>query len=182
MIRKPVRLIFYLLFSLVILTACAKLTENTTPPASPLETQPPPTDTVIPPTPSQSALVTKPGLISGKVDIGGRNLYIICMGEGHPTVIFEAGLGADYSVYAGALAEVSKHTLACAYDRAGLDKSDPSPVGPRTSQDMVNDLHVLLTNAPIPGPYIRGSFAGWSQHPPIYQPVPAGRGWIGIRR
>jgi hypothetical protein len=47
------------------------------------------------------------------------------------------------------LTEVSKHTLACAYDHAGLDKSDPATTLPQTSQDMVNDLHALLTNAPV---------------------------------
>jgi pimeloyl-ACP methyl ester carboxylesterase len=161
MMQKPVQLVFYILVSLALLTACGKTTEITTPPESskdiqvlPAKTQSPLTDTLVPPKPTQSTLEIKPGLISGYVDMGGRNLYIICLGEGTPTVIFEAGLGADHSTWYGALAEVSKHTLACAYDRAGLGKSDPSPKGPRTIQDMVDDLHALLTDAPIPGPYI----------------------------
>lgn len=161
MIRKLFRLMFCILFLITILVACA--TPTTTPTATPN----PPTPTVTPiptkptvapisPTPilTQPALVVKPGSITGNVDIGGRSLYILCMGEGSPTVIFESGWGMDYSYWGDGLAEVSKHTLACAYDRAGLDKSDPATTFPRTSQDMVNDLHALLTNASIPGPYI----------------------------
>ena len=160
MIQKPVQLVFNILVSLALLTACGKTTEITHPTSYkdnqvlPTKTQSPLIDTLVPPKPTHPPLEIKPGLISGYVDVGGRSLYIICMGEGSPTVIFEAGLGVDHSFYAGALTEVSKHTLACAYDRAGLDKSDPSPKGPRTIQDMVDDLHALLTNAPIPGPYI----------------------------
>ncbi len=115
-----------------------------------------PTATSIPPTPmlAQPALVIKPGSIAGMVDIGGRSLYVICLGEGSPVVIFEAGWGGDYSNWSKALAEVSNYTQACVYDRAGLGHSDPATEFPRTSQDMVNDLHALLTKAPIPGPYI----------------------------
>jgi pimeloyl-ACP methyl ester carboxylesterase len=115
-----------------------------------------PTATPIPPTPTlaQPGLVIQPGSLAGKVDIGGRNLYIICLGEGSPTVIFEAGWGGDWSNYSKAITAVSKHTTACGYDRAGLGQSDPITTKPRTSQDMVGDLHALLTNAPIPGPFI----------------------------
>lgn len=156
MIRKPVRLIFSILFSITILAACTAPTPAAT--VTPIPTTPTlvPTVTPIPPTPTtiQPELVVKPGSISGMVDIGGRSIYIICKGEGSPTVIFETGWGNDYSSWGAALTQVSKHTLACAYDRAGLDKSDPPTTLPRTSQDMVDDLHALLTNAPIPGPYI----------------------------
>jgi hypothetical protein len=80
MFRKTFRLMFCILFSIVILAPCAVPT-------------PAPTVTPIPPSPmpTQPALVVKPGLIYGKVDVGGRRLYIFCMGEGSPTVIFETG-------------------------------------------------------------------------------------------
>jgi len=102
----------------------------------------------------QSSLIVKPGSIAGTVDVGGRSLHIVCLGEGSPTVVFEAGWGGDYSNWSRALTAVSKYTMACAYDRAGLGKSDPATSFPRTSQDMVNDLHALLTKALIPEPYI----------------------------
>ncbi len=107
MIRKTVRLIFCILFLITILSACS----------API---PQPT-----PTPTQPALVIKPDSITGNVDIGGRSLYITCKGEGSPTVIFESGYGADHYYWKSVLAEVSKHTLACAYDRAGLVRSVP---------------------------------------------------------
>jgi pimeloyl-ACP methyl ester carboxylesterase len=49
--------------------------------------------------------------------------------------------------------EMAIYTRTCMYDRASLGLSDPAPK-PRTSQDMVADLHSLLTNAQIPGPYL----------------------------
>jgi len=49
--------------------------------------------------------------------------------------------------------KVAPHTRICAYNRAGLFDSDPAPT-PRTSLDMINDLHNLLINAGIDGPYI----------------------------
>jgi pimeloyl-ACP methyl ester carboxylesterase len=45
-------------------------------------------------------------------------------------------------------------TRFCFYDRAGLGKSDQPLTRGRTSQDMVDDLHTLLTDANIPGPYV----------------------------
>jgi pimeloyl-ACP methyl ester carboxylesterase len=48
---------------------------------------------------------------------------------------------------------VARFTHVCAFDRAGRGKSDPAPT-PRTSNDMVADLHALLANAGITGPYI----------------------------
>jgi pimeloyl-ACP methyl ester carboxylesterase len=44
-------------------------------------------------------------------------------------------------------------TRICYYDRAGLGLSDQAPT-PRTSKDMVKDLHTLLVNAGITPPYI----------------------------
>jgi pimeloyl-ACP methyl ester carboxylesterase len=41
----------------------------------------------------------------------------------------------------------------CAYDRAGLGKSDVSPV-PRTSEGIVEELQALLVNARVGGPYV----------------------------
>ena len=88
------------------------------------------------------------------MDIGGRRLYIRCRGEGSPSVIFESSWGGDWQDFNSALFVVSQYTRACAYDRAGLGRSDPILIKPRTSQDMIEDLHSLLINASIPGPYI----------------------------
>ena len=87
------------------------------------------------------------------VDIGGRRLYITCLGEGSPTVILEHGMATESDTWAQVQPAVAQFTRVCAYDRAGRGKSDPAPM-PRTSEDMVADLHTLLENAHVPGPYI----------------------------
>lgn len=87
------------------------------------------------------------------VDIGGRRLHIACMGEGAPTVILEHGMATESDSWAQVQPAVAQFTRVCAFDRAGRGKSDPAPK-PRTSEDMVADLHTLLANAHIPGPYI----------------------------
>ncbi len=49
--------------------------------------------------------------------------------------------------------EVAKFARTVSYDRAGLGWSDGGP-NPRTSEQIVAELHILLTNAKIPKPYI----------------------------
>src|SRR5687768_3684140 len=87
------------------------------------------------------------------VDIGGRRLYIKCMGEGSPSVILEHGMATESGSWAVVQGAVARFTRVCAFDRAGRGTSDPAPV-PRTSEDMVADLHALLQNANVPRPYI----------------------------
>lgn len=87
------------------------------------------------------------------VDIGGYRLHIHCVGNGRPTVVMDAGVN-DFSVqWLNIQAEVSKDFRACAYDRAGLGWSEASPYS-RTSETMVKELHTLLENAKIGGPYV----------------------------
>ena len=121
------------------------------------------------------------GDFSGPIDIGGRKLYVECRGQGSPTVILEAGANGRADVWsrdnlhpAGArtmvFPGVAAFTRVCAYDRPGtigevnpdLDphgppffpsRSDPVPQ-PRTTRDMVADLHALLRAADIRGPYV----------------------------
>jgi pimeloyl-ACP methyl ester carboxylesterase len=57
--------------------------------------------------------------------------------------------------------EIAKTTRVCAYDRAGLGRSDKAPV-PRTSLDVAKDLHALLEKAHVSPPYVLAgqSFGG----------------------
>lgn len=98
------------------------------------------------------------GVLNTTIDVGGRSLYILCTGAGSPTVILDNGLDADLTIWSSAMLPLQRVTRVCAYDRAGVGKSDPAPK-PRTSKDMVQDLHTLLTNAKVPGPYV---LVGWS--------------------
>lgn len=88
------------------------------------------------------------------VDVGGRRLHINCSGvSGGPTVILEAGFGNSSETWASVQPEVAKFARVCSYDRAGLGRSDPAPT-PRTAVALTEDLHALLLNAKVPGPYV----------------------------
>ena len=106
---------------------------------------------------------------AGLVEIpDGRHLYLECHGSGSPTVIFEAGLRSRDDIWkwsrdrfgTGVLPRVSPYTRACIYDRPGtlakypyVSRSDPVPM-PRSTGEVVADLHALLTAAAVPGPYL----------------------------
>ena len=87
------------------------------------------------------------------VDVGGYRLHLHCVGEGSPTVIMEAGGGGNVLHWMLVQPAIAQSTRVCAYDRAGMGWSEPGPL-PRTPQRIVAELHTLLTNAGIPGPYI----------------------------
>lgn len=87
------------------------------------------------------------------VDIGGYRLHLNCIGSGSPTVVFDAGLSDDSLAWYKVQPEVAKRERACTYDRAGLGWSDPSPL-PRTSRVIAIELHTLLHNAQVHGPYV----------------------------
>jgi pimeloyl-ACP methyl ester carboxylesterase len=83
----------------------------------------------------------------------GRRLNIYCTGRGTPTVVFDSGLGDSAKAWGLVQPVVSAVTRACSYDRAGLGFSDPS-LWPRTSANIVDDLHRLLRAAKIKPPYV----------------------------
>ena len=87
------------------------------------------------------------------VDVGGYKMHINCTGQGSPTVILAAG-SLEYSLFwALVQPEVARSTRVCSYDRAGYGWSEPSPY-PRTATTMVEELHTLLVNARVEGPYV----------------------------
>jgi pimeloyl-ACP methyl ester carboxylesterase len=87
------------------------------------------------------------------VDVGGFRLHINCTGAGSPTVVLDAGLGVPSPTWSLVQPQVAKFTRVCSYDRAGIGKSDPGSI-PRTSQQIATELHSLLNNAGIKGPYV----------------------------
>lgn len=87
------------------------------------------------------------------VDLGGYQLHLLCQGSGQPTVILEAGQGNGLLTWSRVQPEVAAFTRVCAYDRAGLGWSDPSPK-PRIAPMMVEELHSLLGKAGIAPPYV----------------------------
>jgi pimeloyl-ACP methyl ester carboxylesterase len=87
------------------------------------------------------------------VDVGGYQMHIYCTGQGSPTVMLEAGSGDSSLIWAKVQPEIAEFTRVCSYDRAGLGWSDPSP-HPRTANTMVEELHNLMINANVDGPYV----------------------------
>ena len=87
------------------------------------------------------------------VDVGGYRLHIQCVGTGSPTVVLDAGLGGSSLDWSLVQPELGRSTRVCAYDRAGMGWSDPSPY-PRTPRQIADELHTLLTNAGIAEPYV----------------------------
>ncbi|MEM6520542.1 MAG: alpha/beta hydrolase [Cyanobacteria bacterium P01_C01_bin.70] len=88
------------------------------------------------------------------VDIGGFRLHLNCIGQGTPTVVMDAGGGAPSITWGLVPSEIAKFTRVCTYDRAGLGWSDRNPRSSHTSQQSVDELHLLLTKAGINPPYI----------------------------
>ena len=87
------------------------------------------------------------------VDLDGRDLHLLSMGQGSPTVIFESGLMSTVLSWDEIQPEIAKSTRTVCYDRAGLGWSDPGPA-PRDAERMVGELQELLKRANIASPYI----------------------------
>jgi pimeloyl-ACP methyl ester carboxylesterase len=87
------------------------------------------------------------------VDIGGRGLNLNCTGQGSPTVILDSGLGVPAIGWKAVQSEVERFTRVCSYDRASVGWSEAGPL-PRTSLQIVKELHTLLHNAGVPPPYV----------------------------
>jgi pimeloyl-ACP methyl ester carboxylesterase len=84
---------------------------------------------------------------------GGRSLYLECVGSGSPTVVLEAGFGADTFSWRDVQPQIGRSTRTCAYDRAGTGNS-AAPAGVRDARDEIADLRRLLGRAHIEPPYV----------------------------
>lgn len=87
------------------------------------------------------------------VDVGGYKMHIYCTGEGSPTVILDHVGAANSAEWALVQPVVAAHTRVCAYDRAGFGWSEPGP-GPQNAEHNAQELHTLLANASIDGPFV----------------------------
>jgi pimeloyl-ACP methyl ester carboxylesterase len=121
-----------------------------------------------------------PEPFAGPVDVGGRWVHLDCRGPatpGEPTVVLVSGYHDSSDVWnredvlspvPPAVGPAVQEQLAgahrvCSYDRPGTlryvegvpltDRSTPVPQ-PRTLEDMVAELHRLLSAAAVPEPYV----------------------------
>ena len=94
-----------------------------------------------------------PDQFEGKATVSEHTLPIWCEGSGEPTIILENGFG-DGRVWTKVdNARFSKITRTCYYDRLGI-ATHVTFAEPRTVMDQVKELHTLLQQTGVPGPYI----------------------------
>jgi hypothetical protein len=87
----------------------------------------------------------------------GHQQAMRCWGDGTPTIVFEAGsddAGLRRWNSSSMFRELALRTRVCTYDRAGTGVSDPAPARRRNLDDVVGDLHQLLSAAQVPPPYL----------------------------
>ncbi len=84
----------------------------------------------------------------------GRELHLVCMGQGSPTVILSAGLG-DWSgsAWSHIQPDIAKTTKACAWDRPGFGLSDGTATKATVATNTA-DLEEALSKGGVSGPYI----------------------------
>lgn len=97
------------------------------------------------------------------VNIGTHRLHINCVGDGSPTIIIDSGIGGFSLEWLNIQNRLAENVKVCSYDRAGYGWSDPGP-RPRTTERITYELHHLLAEANIPGPYVLvgHSFGGYN--------------------
>jgi len=95
------------------------------------------------------------------VDVGGSSMHLHCTGEEGraPTVVMDIGSGGIGMDWQRVQPGVAKFARVCSYDRAGMGWSEPGDQ-PRTSQRFAEELHALLNDAGVEGPYV---LVGWSR-------------------
>ena len=87
------------------------------------------------------------------IDVGGHQLSAHVTGKGKPVVVLEAGDSRGCETWSKVQDDIAQFATVCSYDRAGLGWSEPVSQ-PRTFQDSVGDLHVLLERLALPAPYV----------------------------
>jgi pimeloyl-ACP methyl ester carboxylesterase len=89
------------------------------------------------------------------VSVSGHDMHLYCTGRagGGPTVVMDSGLGGGLLDWQTVQPKVATFARVCSYDRSGLGWSE-SGQKPRTSQRIVKELHALLENAGVDGPYV----------------------------
>jgi len=93
---------------------------------------------------------------SDKLSIGPRCLYAEWSGAGTPVIVLDAG-GTGAGCWNGAWGpiwnELAGLSQVCRYDRANTGRSDKA-AEPRTGQDMVSDVRLMLSAAGFAPPYL----------------------------
>lgn len=93
--------------------------------------------------------------VPARIDtINGRQVEVATAGTGGDvTVVFEAGLGNDWTPWDEVAAEVAQHAPIFAYSRPGYGASDPMTT-PRDPRTIVEELRALLDAEGYAPPYL----------------------------
>ena len=99
------------------------------------------------------------------VSIDGARLHLVSMGpgvRGRASVVLDSALAGSSLSWSEIQPKLAELTHVVSYDRAGFGWSDAS-AGPRTVDNMVNELDQLLENANVEKPYVLvgHSYGGW---------------------
>lgn len=113
--------------------------------------------------------------------IHGRRVFVHRSGGGGPAVVVLQGAGMVGLDYFLVHQQVARFTTAVVYDRGGTGYSDPVPL-PRTAAAVATELHELLHDQAIAGPYVlvAHSLGGAYAHrfTQLYAPEVAGLVWL----
>jgi pimeloyl-ACP methyl ester carboxylesterase len=85
--------------------------------------------------------------------VNDLQMHMICVGDDTPSVILQAGGGADSMWWYWVQNQLAAHTRVCAYGRAGLGWSEAASTQ-RDPVTIVGELHALLLEADVQPPYI----------------------------
>jgi len=91
--------------------------------------------------------------IGRKYKVKNGEIWTSIIGQGSPAVIFLSGAGTVGLDYYDIQQGIAKETLALIYDRLGIGLSSDCYL-PRTSTQVIDELHELLTILDVPKPYI----------------------------
>ena len=95
------------------------------------------------------------------VVVGGRQIHLLCQGQGSPAVILESGIPGTSLGWASVIEDIASFATVCAYDRAGYGWSEAGPE-PRTISNITGELRGLLRTAGVDPPLVLAghSFGG----------------------
>ena len=98
--------------------------------------------------PAEQAMARADVMIEDYVRAGFRKIHLDCRGSGAPIVVLIHGLDTAGALsWSAAHDSIAQTTRACAYSRAGIMWSDPTPAF--TPIGMVDDLHAAVMSLPI---------------------------------
>ncbi len=93
------------------------------------------------------------------VTVNDASMHYVCMGEGEPTLVLEAGIGGDVLDWSPIMPALSENHRVCAFDRFGQGWSDPAS-SPRTFSMAADELHAALEILEIKNPVLVGHSLG----------------------